>query len=234
MPKKIDLTGQKFARLEVISESPERGNQKQILWECICDCGNSLRVAAYSLRSGNTKSCGCLQRELTVERSKSHGLTDTRIYRIWAGILSRCDNPNARMYPNYGARGIRVSEDWHTFENFFSDMGADYSDDLTLERKDVNGDYCVENCEWVSMKEQARNKRRYRNNKTGHTGVYEYVLAKSIALVAVIQNPSTGKPSRKRINLNSMSREAAMAILLDWLKEKRVEYGYKHTHGSHD
>jgi hypothetical protein len=138
------------------------------------------------------------------------------------------------MYPHYGARGISVSENWHTFENFYADMGPSYAEDLTLERKDVNGNYCIENCEWVSMKEQARNKRMYKNNKTGYTGIYEYVLAKSIALVAIIQNPSTGKPLRKRINLNNMSRESAIEILLEWLKEKRVEFDYKHTHGSHD
>lgn len=89
----------------------------------------------------------------------SHGMTKTPIYRIWCGIKRRCLNKNERSYKHYGGRGIKICDRWMNFENFFEDIGNSYEKGLSIERIDVNGDYCSENCKWIPIKEQAKNKR---------------------------------------------------------------------------
>lgn len=128
---------------------------------CKCDCGNSLTTKLRSLVSGNTKSCGCLKREILDNNmfKPTHGMKNSRIYNIWANMIQRCNNPHQTQYKYYGGRGITVCDEWLKFENFYRDMKDGYLDDLTLDRKDSLKGYFKGNCRWVTIQEQQNNRR---------------------------------------------------------------------------
>ena len=156
-----DLTGQRFGRLVVLSlVADDAGAKKQTRWFCECDCGNRLFVLAGNLRSGNTKSCGCLQREIAVKRNTTHGQSGTRLYVAWQHMIGRCTRKNVKDYNLYGGRGITVCSEWISSFEAFRDwaLANGYADSLTIDRIDVNGNYCPENCRWVSHSEQQQNK----------------------------------------------------------------------------
>lgn len=157
-----DLTGQRFGRLVVRSlvDDPA-GTDVPTRWLCSCDCGNELLVRASNLKSGNTLSCGCLQKELATAQHKMHGETGSRLFHSWVHMKQRCTNPNNRAFKYYGARGISVCDEWKNSFQAFHDwaMSHGYADNLTLDRIDVNGNYCPENCRWITIQEQQRNKR---------------------------------------------------------------------------
>ena len=166
MVAKLDITGMKFGRLTALHEnghdiSPSR---KHILWACVCDCGNAIDVRLNALRSGGAKSCGCLRKEGNSNRK--HGMTKTAEYRSWAHIKARCTNPNHADFADYGGRGIKVCQRWmESFEAFFEDMGKKPDWAKSIDRIDVDGDYCKENCRWADDRMQSRNKRNNRNLK---------------------------------------------------------------------
>lgn len=157
MAKAIDLTGKRFGRLTVI----ERYNKKTpyVLWRCKCDCGKESIVRAGSLIRGVSKSCGCLVAETNKKRSTKHGGYGTRLYRIWDDMKSRCRNPKAISYPNYGGKGISLCEEWNDFAVFREwAMTHGYKDKLTIDRIDINKNYEPNNCRWVDMVTQNNNK----------------------------------------------------------------------------
>ena len=162
MGKKVDITGQRFGRLVAVSETDHYSgvNRK---WMCVCDCGNEKIVSKDRLKSGVTRSCGCLMRESRL----THGMTGKPIYESYRSMMKRCCVPNTEGFDNYGGRGIKVCDRWKDFENFYSDMG-DRPPGKTLDRINVDDDYSPENCRWVTWKEQARNKRNSR--KETHNG----------------------------------------------------------------
>lgn len=134
---------------------------------CKCECSEVYRlVLVGSLTSGKTKSCGCYHSEQTIKSRTKHGKRYSLTYRSRDAMIQRCTNPKDKSYPDYGGRGITVHPDWLDvqmgFQNFYDDMGPRPSARHEIERKDVNGNYCPENCEWVTREQQARNKR---NNK---------------------------------------------------------------------
>lgn len=154
--KKVDITGNKYGRLTVLSWHGHN-NQKQRTWLCRCDCGTERIVTGSSLTTGNTTSCGCYSREATSLTFKKHGLTKTYIHRVWTGMKSRCHNPKTDKYSRYGGRGITVCDRWQYFENFLADMGMPPFPKAEIDRKDNNGNYEPSNCSWVTKKTNGRN-----------------------------------------------------------------------------
>jgi hypothetical protein len=155
-----DLSGDRYGRWTVLSFS-HRAPRKY--WSCRCECGTEKTVSESSLRSGSSKSCGCLKNEMTrerlVKRNTTHGLSKTPAFRIWDGMKQRCLNPNSQFYSYYGGRGITVCEDWLSFENFYADMG-DPPTGLSLDRVDNDGPYAPWNCRWTDDFAQVKNRRK--------------------------------------------------------------------------
>lgn len=160
-----DLTGKRFGRLYVIKRSNDAftsGGHRNVTWLCRCDCGKEVEVRGSRLNKGETKSCGCLFKEIIENGSarRTHGMRNTREYSIWCNMRQRCTNPNSSSFPRYGGRGVSVCDRWlESFQNFYDDLGPAPSPDHSLERLDNNSGYSAENCRWATTEDQVRNKR---------------------------------------------------------------------------
>lgn len=166
MPAKIkdsEMVGKEFGRLTVLSREGS-GDR----WLCSCDCPRNHQPVKCGklLRSGQTRSCGCLQSENSTSLGRasagiprSHGMTNSKEYIAWKNMKARCDDPNHQAFYNYGGRGITYTESWKDFESFFEDIGH-CPDGCSLDRTNTMQDYSKNNCEWVAMKTQAQHKRK--------------------------------------------------------------------------
>ena len=165
MPELQILTGQRFGRLLVIG--PNYFSKGTTYWICQCDCGSIKRFAAQNLKRGASNSCGCLNKELIINRSTVHGMRrrkhTTQEYTVWCNIRQRCNDQNSISYKYYGARGISVCERWiNSFENFINDMGNKPTKEHSIGRINNNGNYSPDNCRWETIHDQSRNTRRNR------------------------------------------------------------------------
>lgn len=169
MPKIVDRTNQRFGRL-IALEIVGRNKSRQALWRCACDCGGEVVVPTTALANGNTKSCGCLQRDharkLSSYAALVHGHARTGAlsseYTTWRTMRNRCSNPKNVSYPNYGGRNIKVCDRWLCFQNFLADMGRKPTPQHTIDRVDNNGNYEPSNCRWVLPIVQSGNLRTNR------------------------------------------------------------------------
>jgi len=184
--KLIDLTGQRFGRLTVL----RRDHGK--FWECRCDCGNTCIVNRDHL-GRDTNSCGCLRREVTSAMHRRHGETKTRLHKIWCSMNERCNNPNTDMSYVYFQRGIKVCDEWKSYEAFRDWALANGYDPnakrgvTTIDRIDNDKGYSPDNCRWISQTENRRNRRDIRrflfNGKMLTTGEISEITGIPVALI---------------------------------------------------
>ena len=153
--------GARFGRLTVLGAAPKKGTNHS-RWHCRCDCGEERDVKGFSLVLGKTVSCGCLSGEMLGDRTRTHGMTGTALYRIWNGIKRRCQTPANKDYPRYGGRGIKLCERWQDFANFHADIPERPSKRHTLDRRDNDGHYEPGNVFWATPQEQQNNMRSNR------------------------------------------------------------------------
>lgn len=165
----IDLTSQRFGRLTVISFSHviHTGTRYFRRWNCLCDCGKELVTGTAELRSGNTTSCGCYHREKTGDVFRKHGGTGTRLYQTWKHMNTRCYNPKSRDFPWYGGKGITVYPEWRNSFSAFRDWALTngYAEDLTIDRKKSDQNYCPENCQWITLVENVKRMHQSKNGE---------------------------------------------------------------------
>lgn len=189
------LAGKRFGLLTVLDRHEARNNVRY--WLCRCDCGNEKFIATASLMKGATTACGCRQ---FGGWHRTHGMTHTRIFRIWKGMKTRCTNPNATGYHNYGGRGVKVCPEWMaSFEAFYADMAATYQDHLTIERKNYDLGYEPGNCIWITKSEQGRNSRKLViiDTPKGPMHLSEAARAFEISLSSLWRRVNRGWPAER-------------------------------------
>lgn len=152
------IKGKRFGRFTVV-EYMGRAKDRKHTWLCVCDCGNEKVCLENNLKNGHTSSCGCIGTEIKVKRNTTHGLCGDPLYAVWTHMRQRINDPNIKTYNRYGGRGISICEEWKSAEEFVK-WGYDngYKIGLTIDRKDNNGNYSPENCRFITMSEQNRNK----------------------------------------------------------------------------
>lgn len=153
-----NIEGKKFGRLTVFSISPHKPGTR-VKWMCRCDCGRDVTVAAHSLKSGLTASCGCLQKDRTSAVNTTHGATGSMEYSVWCNMRQRCRNQNNPRFKDYGGRKLTVCKRWENFQLFLEDMGRCPSPNHTIERIKNSTGYSLKNCKWIPRANQADNRR---------------------------------------------------------------------------
>lgn len=236
------LVGKKYGRLRVIEQAENartKSGRTHVMYLCECDCGTKILVRAESLRNGNTRSCGCLEKEITKEKSTKHGLKGTRIYNVWQGMKQRCYNQNEERYADYGGRGITVCPEWlgeNGIENFAKwALENGYAENLTIDRIDNNKGYSPDNCRWATNKEQQRNKRNnfiviYKGKEmtlsevSEITGINRATLSSRLEKGLSIEEAINFKKTDLRLSFNGVEKT---------LKEWSAEFGinYRTIHG---
>lgn len=224
----MDIIGKRFGKLVVLEL--DHKTKGVTFWLCRCDCGK-MSVVRRSGLLGGTSSCGCR------EGKYSHGLSKTRLYRIWCGLMSRLFDESSVNYKDYGGRGITCPETWRTIEGFIEEMGPSYIDGFSIERIDPNGNYCKENCEWIPKGEQPFNRTLSTNNTSGHVGVCYYLLPDGSSYWrASWSDPLINKRESNNFSIKKYGFDEAKELAIAH-RRKMIEYlishgvPYKPTHG---
>lgn len=213
MEYKIDETGNKYGRLLVTKYAGKIKNKTS--WECTCDCGNKKIVPGIYLRTGQTRSCGCLHREELIARQKKYDVSK-RLRHIWHKIIGRCENEKNKNYKYYGGKGIKVCAAWHDPYQFFQwAMSNGYSEELTIDRIDYKGNYGPDNCRWVTIKKQQNNKsdNRYETINGTTKTVQEWIEYFGVDAGMVRSRLARGWEFEKSISLPSEKRYRGLKVI---------------------
>ena len=166
--RRLDITGERYGRL---TAKKLIGGRRSV-WVCECDCGNEAEVQLSALRTGNTKSCGCIHKEQLANRNVAntkHGMSHSRVARTHAGMVARCYKPTHKSYKSYGGRGIKICDEWRDCGAFIQwALSSGYEHGLQIDRINPNGNYEPSNCRWVTSKQQGNNRRN--NVRITHNG----------------------------------------------------------------
>lgn len=217
--------GSVHGKLTVVSEYKGKDRVRKH-WVCLCDCGREMIVKDNSLKTGNTSSCGCAR----AIRNIKHGLSSSKFYESWCNMKRRCDSENNDYYANYGGRGITYDSRWKSFECFKRDMYSEYKEGLSLERIDVNGNYSKDNCKWIPLSEQAKNKGKPSNNTSGFCGVRAFKRSGRVTSY-VARWVSEGKAKSKHFSVKKLGEECAYKLACEYRQEKIDYLGYGENHG---
>lgn len=201
MGKFIDITGERYGKLVAVNPTDKRTKSGGVIWVFKCDCGNTKISPANSVKSGLIKSCGCL--------CHTHGMTGTRLFNIWVDMRQRCYNKNYPQFYLWGGKGVKVCDEWlqdfMTFYNWAIENG--YANNLSIERKDSNGNYEPSNCKWATPKEQARNISTNRMvTIDGETkGLSEWLDTSPITISTFYKRKNKGMTDKEALFTPSMS-----------------------------
>lgn len=235
MPKFIDLTGNTYGRLTIVSLVPrEKGEPTR--WNCICSCGNEYVGLGSSIKHGNTTSCGCAKREALLKRNETHGLSDLPEYSVWKDIKKRCYNKNNARFKNYALKGITVGEEFiNDFPAWLDYVGRrpDDGQRWSIGRIDNNKGYVRGNMEWQLDREQAKAHSLQVNNKTGVCGVtlrVRVIDGKEYAMYRATLNVDN-KRHRKEFSIDKYG-DKAFQMAVDYRNYLMETYG-KDFHESH-
>lgn len=202
------LVGKRFGSLTIESFAEKR--RSIAYYECLCDCGSKLTASIYDLKRGHTQSCGCLQRARTAIAHLKHGQRHTRLWYCWQDMKARCFNPKNKRYSEYGGRGITVCAEWKDdFQAFFDwAIWNGYSDSLTLDRREVNGNYEPLNCRWATGMEQGENRQNTKlitiDGETHHQE--EWARIKGLSSSLIIHRIKRGMTPEEAITTPLMRR----------------------------
>lgn len=190
--------GQKINRLTVI-DGHTGVKSKARMCRCLCECGVIKEFQISNILLGKSKSCGCLSRQVTISRNKTHGKSKSPEYAVWSRMHSRCTNPIVERYPQYGGRGIRVCTRWNSFDSFFEDMGEMPSNRHSIGRIDNDGNYESSNCRWETKEQQANNKStnvfiEWRGDRKTYA---QWAKATGISYWTIVQRHRSGMPEEK-------------------------------------
>lgn len=241
-----DISGQLFGRLKALEFAGKRGWHD--LWLCECTCGVRKTVMRQDLLSGNTRSCGCLRKEVWLEtRAKQdlnnpnwrvkHGMTGTPVYDAYRLMMARCYNKNCDNYPLYGGSGVTVCDRWiESFDNFYADVGDKPSPEMSLDRLECAKVYSPNTVSWSSPEQQARNRKKSKNNKSGKTGVIWAKGKGSPGWQAFYMCPQTRKKRTKYFTIKKYGDAEAYRLASEWRDAMIDEInaqgaGYSSSHG---
>ena len=237
---KLDLTDQRFGMWTAKSHAFTKQSNGMSYWSCVCDCGNIKEIALGSLRSGQSKSCGCSSHlPGTDSPNFRHGKSRTKVHKVWSHIKDRCHNENCHSYPSYGAKGIRMEQDlFNNFEIFYQEVGEPPSAKHSIDRIDYTIGYVKGNMRWATTHQQARNKGKTKSNTSGVNGVQFAFTGKSNHSTYVIATwyDLDGRARNKKFNCKKLGLLPAFKAAFEYRKAKIAELNangadYAFNHG---
>lgn len=240
MGKFVDLTGQKFNKLTFVGIVGKSAKNAYI-WECKCDCGNTLHTEAARVKNGNTKSCGCTKKDILEKRNTTHAASKYPEYSHWKEVKKRCYNENHKSYCNYGGRGIVMHDDFKTdFLAFLEEIGRKPEGRFSVGRIDNSIGYTYGNMRWETDVQQARNHSKQVNNTTGVTGIKIHtttISGKEYKAYVGFYTDANGKKHTRSFSMNKYGEDDAFNLALKFREDgiskmkDSEEFRYAESHG---
>ena len=241
MPKFKDKTDERYGNLTVIGLSALK-YKNNLLWECKCDCGNIINVTTGRLQSGNTKSCGCLKRQILISRNTTHSKSKSKEYIAWKDMKRRCYNKNNKRYENYNSKGIVVCDEWKdnflAFLNYIGEAPVD-GNCWTVGRINNNDIYKPGNVRWELLEQQSRNHSLQKNNTSGIVGIQfrtKIINGKEYSSWVATWNNKDGRKCTKEFSTNKFGHDVAKKLAIEYrilMLEELKTFGifYENSHG---